>query len=115
MAPAVDTSSYTAMGMPNLSAAAAAAANPTLLGLGPASAAALQLRLASAAGAVQQGVMDKEPGDKSENRRQRRYLTRFSSASLAANMLLLMSPQQQHVCGQWPETEPHVQQHVILS
>lgn len=94
------------MGMPNLSAAAAAAANPTLLGLGPASAAALQLRLASAAGAVQQGMMDNQPGEKSENRRQRRYLMRSSSAPLGTSMLLVMSLQQTGL-----QPQPCLQQH----
>lgn len=72
-APALDTSNYSALG---LSAAAAAAANPSLLAnLAPASAAALQLRLATAAGAVQSdGLTDGNTptGDKSEVRRQRR-------------------------------------------
>lgn len=91
MAPTIDTSSYSALGgVPNLSAAAAAAANPSLLGLGPASAAALQLRLATAAGAVQQGVMDGVPGDKSETRRQRRYLLHFDTG--AASRALACPP-----------------------
>ena len=73
-APAVDTSNYAAMGLPNLSAAAAAAAAPALLaGLGGPTATALQLRLASAAGGVPPGAgLKEEPADKSETRRQRR-------------------------------------------
>jgi hypothetical protein len=71
MTPAIDTSRYAPLGVPDLAAAAAAAANP-LLGLSSASAAALQLRLASAAGAAQHADMKDDPNDKSETRRQRR-------------------------------------------